>query len=173
MEASVADRPLLFLDIDGVLNCQGWTGPDYEQLKRKIGKTEHCVIPPGTSDRVKRLVECYEPVWATAWLGGAADWREALDIEGSWPYINFIGLKLPEIIKYAAGRKWAWVDDDAYWELQQLGWIEKQIVDTLHGDRAPFSQWGFGDDGLIVAPDGRFGLTDEIVHQLEAFANAT
>lgn len=170
--ALTSDRPLLFLDIDGVLNCQGWSGPDYEELKRTIdGLT--CVVPPQTSERVRRILQWYDPVWATAWLGKAATWREELGLDdASWPYLSYVGLKLPEIIRYAGGRKWAWVDDDAYWELQQLGWIEKQITQPLHRTGDPYTLWGFGDEGLIIGPDGRFGITDEIVDALEVYALA-
>lgn len=143
-----ADRPLLFLDVDGVLNALG--GPH----RRVLVDETPCDVPEGTKERVARLLEAFDPVWATAWLGRAhGAWRELLGLDRlPWPYVSYLQWKLPEIIRFAAGRPFAFVDDDADWELQELGWDPSMV------------------DGLIVAPDHLAGLTDEHVAELLAFA---
>lgn len=150
------ERPLLFVDVDGVLNVLGWRGPDYENLRVAVGGTP-CIVPPGTRARMERLLAVYDPVWATAWLGRAhSAWHEVLDLHTTpWPYVSYVGLKLPEIIRYATGRRWAWIDDDAYWELQQLGWTADHV------------------EGYIPFVDGRDGLTDELVDSLLEYAEQT
>lgn len=146
----MSEKPLLFLDVDGVLNCLGGSHPRY--LTPRGLSVE---VPTGTTDRLARLLDHFDPVWATAWLGTAhSEWKALLGLDSPfpWPYVRYTNLKLPEIIRHAAGRPYAWVDDDARWELHQLGWQTSHVA------------------GLIVAPDSRVGLTDALVDQLVAFA---
>jgi hypothetical protein len=155
-------RPLLFLDVDGVLNCL-FPIVEAEYVKTLDGSREvHSCVPKGTRDRLARVLEVYDPVWATAWMGGAhRHFRDHLGLsEIPWPYIDFFDFKLTQIIKYASKfgnfgtlRPWAWVDDDAKWEIKQLGEHFGQIPDTL-----------------IISPQGKIGITDEHVDQLLEFA---
>lgn len=146
-------KPILFLDVDGVLNCHAWPNADYENLLQDIGGFR-CLVPPETRERLRRILEHYEPVWATAWLGRAhSAWREALDLpQEPWPYVSYVEYKLPSIIKMAGWRPWAWVDDDANWEIERLGWKASYV------------------SGLVISPDGRYGITEEIVEQLIEYA---
>jgi hypothetical protein len=142
-------QPLLFLDVDGVLNVFGnESHPRYETPGGP------CWVPHAMAGRVKRLIEVYEPIWATAWLGGAHRvWSKLLDLNPiAWPYVNYNQWKLTEIIRMAGNRRWAWVDDDAPWELDGLGWTHDHV------------------EGLIVAPDPNEGLTDLHVDRLVAWA---
>lgn len=147
-------RPLLFLDVDGVLNCPGPFQDNYEFLPGMPGGV---FVPPGVRERVHRLIEVYDPVWCTAWLGRAhSSWKDYLGLEGEpWPWVNYRQYKLTELIRLAAGRPFAYVDDDVFtYELRGLGWTEDMV------------------DGLLVQPDHRVGLTDEHVEQLLAYAAA-
>jgi len=154
-------KPLLFLDVDGVLNaCPPL--PDVEVVEM-LGFP--ICIPPGTRERVARLTEAFEPVWATTWRGDAhKHFAEplGLDPEKPWPHIEFLGgLKLPEILDYAIGphqphttavRPWVFIDDDATWEAKNLG---------IRCD---------GDTSLMLAPDTARGLEDRHVDAALLFA---
>lgn len=146
----MSDRPLLFLDIDGVLNCIEGGHPAY----RTQGGMP-VWVPIGVTDRVSRLLEVFEPAWATAWLGSAhREWKPLLGLTDPfpWAFVAYGNLKLPEIIKRADGRPFVWIDDDADWELRELGWDRSMV------------------DGLVLAPDPRTGLTDLHVEEALAFA---
>lgn len=147
-----SESPLLFLDVDGVLNCIGERQDEHEYV---ILDGSHCYVPHGTRERVTRLLESYDPVWCTAWLGRAhSAWRRYLDLDPiPWPYVNYVQYKLPELIRMAAGRPWAYVDDDVFtYELEGLDWTPDMV------------------DGLLIQPDHRVGLTDEHVDRLLDYA---
>lgn len=147
----MTERPLLFLDVDGVLNCPGERQDDH--VPHFVGH-ETIWVPTHTRERVARLLAVYDPIWATAWVGRAhSAWRHVLDLPGeSWPYLNYLDFKLPEIIRIAKFHRWAWVDDDANWELRKLGWDRSMV------------------NGLVLDTDHREGLTDAHVGQLLAYA---
>lgn len=142
-------RPLLFLDVDGVLNCYR-DGYDFHDLGGI-----HVYVPPGTRERVTRLLEHFDPVWATAWLGRAhTAWRNLLGLTMlPWPYLDWVEYKLPHLLRFAGERPWAFVDDDAEWELRKLGWTREHVT------------------GLILSPDTEVGLTDAHVDELIAWAS--
>lgn len=148
----MTDRPLLFLDVDGVLNCMEGDHPAVEVLEP--GEFDMPVfLPDGVPRRVTELLKTFEPVWATAWRGCAhRAWRKVFDLGASWPYLDWVDLKLPEIIRHAKGRPFVWIDDDAEWELRELGWDRSMV------------------DGLILQPDPAVGLADEHVGEAVAWA---
>lgn len=141
-------KPLLFMDVDGVLNCFRDDGEMFN-----AGTADWCCVPPGTQDRLKILVKHFDPVWATAWFGRANVLREPLNLGPKpWPHIEWNQFKLTEILKFAKDRPWAWVDDDANFELDELGWTTLMVP------------------GLVVEPDPNFGLNDQHVEQLVQYA---
>lgn len=145
-------RPLLFLDVDGVLNCIGKRQDEHERVTLDAMV---CYVPHGTRERVQRLLAAFDPVWCTAWLGSAHHaWRDYLGLDPMpWPYVNYTQYKLTELIRMAGSRRWAYVDDDVFtYELKGLGWTPEMV------------------DGLLVQPDYEVGLTDAHVEQLLQFA---
>jgi hypothetical protein len=142
-----SSRPLLFLDIDGVLNR---IGPDFPRARPEGGSGAQLHIPEGTRERVLTLSEHFDPVWASAWRGSAhGAMAGPLGIEEHWPHLRYAASKLRALISYAGERRWAWVDDRA---LIELG---KQTV-----------------SGCVVVPDSAVGLTDEHVDWLLDFAKS-
>jgi hypothetical protein len=145
-------KPLLFLDVDGVINCLN-IGAGYEVVQPDPDGLI-ATVPPGMKARIARLADLYEVVWATAWRGAAhAHFRDYFGLPAeSWRYVDYSDLKLTEILRTAGERRWAWVDDDIKFELRNLGWRPDMVT------------------GLLVEPAPREGLTDAHVERLVAFA---
>jgi hypothetical protein len=145
-------KPILFLDVDGVLNCPG---PMQDKYDCSSAHGAEVAIPPGMMEKVKALSALYEPVWATAWFNDANSyWNQVFELESDWPVLEYNDKKLPMILEYAKGRSWAWVDDDALKECQELGIDPQQL------------------SGLILVPSFNIGLSDEHVMALIAHAKA-
>lgn len=156
------DKPLLFLDVDGVLNaCPPIKGVPVVQ---KNGYP--ICIPPGTKERIARLLKAFEPVWGTTWKAEAhPHFGRDLELgEEPWDHIDsklWGCWKLPAIIEYATQRRmsgptvhrpWVWIDDDGRWEMEEIGlWHDK--VKTL-----------------VISPQTSIGLTDDHVEEALAFA---
>ena len=118
-------RPLLFLDIDGVLNpvlpTDGFTAHDILDFTVLLSVTH--------ADWLRELSSTYELVWATTWEHEANRHIAPLLELPRLPVVEFTGYearpddpKLPvldlftgrkwvPILRYAAGRPFAWVDD--------------------------------------------------------------
>ena len=115
------DRPLLALDVDGVISLFGFNGP-LDQVPGRfhlIDGMAHC-IPDGIADRLRRLGERYDVFWATGWEDRANDrLPEILGLPGELPFLTFGGnarfgtahWKIDAIDRYAGDRPLAWVDD--------------------------------------------------------------
>lgn len=154
----LALKPKLYLDVDGVLNaCPPIPGEPVVRVKNFP-----ICIPSGTKERIARLVEVFEPVWCTTWRKEAhPHFSEALELgEDPWDHIEFNTYKLLGILEDAVEQKfsgtilcpWVWIDDDAKWELEELG---------LHCDKTRT---------LAINPNTAQGLTDEHVEEALAFA---
>jgi hypothetical protein len=109
------------MDVDGVISLFGFEGPLEEVPGRfhLIDGMAHC-IPSETGDRLRRLAEHYDLVWATGWEDRANDrLPQILGIDGDLPYLTFDGnarfgsahWKIDAIDRYAGERPLAWVDD--------------------------------------------------------------
>jgi hypothetical protein len=114
-------RPILALDVDGVISLFGFEGPLAEAPGRfhLIDGMAHC-IPEGIGERLSRLADHYEIVWATGWEDRANDWLpRVLGLPGELPFLTFDGSarfgsahwKIGAIDSYARDRPLAWVDD--------------------------------------------------------------
>lgn len=144
------EKPILFLDVDGVLNCIS----RHEDYEHHITDGIPVWVPTGTKERVAKLLDHFDPIWATAWQGTAHRcWRNILGLDGQpWPYVSYANYKLTEILRMAGERPWAFVDDDMGYELRGLGWTRDMV------------------NGLLIEPDPDEGLTDDHVEQLLDFA---
>lgn len=155
------EKPILFVDVDGVLNCFPLGRPDgCTEVPTSIGP---CWLPPEAKRHMEFLLAVFEPVWATAWLDIAHDqWHEAIGVPEvpAWPHVDFSRFKLPNIERYAGDRPWAWVDDDALWEVREM----RVVADQVKPDQFLLN------DNLVIAPDPQFGMTADHVDALLAWA---
>lgn len=155
--------PYLYLDVDGVLNaCPPLPGVEIFYFDHQGRRFPIC-IPPGTKERLDRLAESFEMVWATTWREHAHPTLAArLDLgEDEWERIEFFGdYKLPAIISHSMDIKmsgtilnpWLWIDDRGEKEMAALG--------IRCDDRQT----------KVITPELGVGLTDEHVEQALAFA---
>ena len=157
-----SQKPLLFVDVDGVISVFGYTlrldllpGPLHW-----IDGVQHC-IPPAMGERLTRLADAYDLVWATGWEEKANEYLPHLlglpfrDL----PTLTFDGRavfgtahwKLAAIEEHAGERPAAWIDDSLDDECRE--WARSRGAPTL-----------------LIETDPAVGLTDDRVDQLLGWA---
>jgi hypothetical protein len=114
------ERPVLAVDVDGVISLFGFEDPTEASGEfHLIDGVAHC-ISRGAGERLRRLSEWYDLIWATGWEERANDYLPALlELPGELPYLSFEGRarfgsahwKIDAIAEYAGDRPVAWVDD--------------------------------------------------------------
>jgi hypothetical protein len=113
-------RPLLAVDVDGVISLFGFDEPPPGSAARfqLVDGMMHC-ISIGAGRRLLRLGEHFEMVWATGWEGKANDYLPNILGLPELPYLTFGGAsrfgsahwKLGPLNEYGSGRPLAWIDD--------------------------------------------------------------
>jgi hypothetical protein len=114
-------RPVLAVDVDGVISLFGYEGPIDELAGRfhLIDGMAHC-ISDAAGPQLMRLGEVYELVWATGWESRANDQLPLiLGLRTELPALSFEGRarfgtahwKLDALDAYAGDRPLAWIDD--------------------------------------------------------------
>jgi hypothetical protein len=156
-------KPILFVDVDGVISVFGFS-PDAGRLPGPfhwIDGVAHC-IPPDVGERLVRVSNRFELVWATGWEEKANEYLPfILDLPSrELPCLLFQGQavfgsahwKLDAISEYAGDRPAAWIDDN--------------IDDACR-------YWATARDAptLLVETESATGMTDEHVDKLLAWAN--
>ncbi len=112
-------RPILAVDIDGVLSLFGFAEPpNLPGVEfHLVDGVMHC-FSRAAGKGIMRLADHYDVVWVSGWEGGAEKLAEVLDLP-EWPYLTFGGAarfgsadwKLEPLERYAQGRPLAWIDD--------------------------------------------------------------
>ena len=114
-------RPVLAVDVDGVISLFGFDGPldDLGGRFHLIDGMPHC-ISDRAGPQLLRLAEVYELVWATGWEARANDHLPLiLGLAGDLPVLTFNGRaqfgtahwKLEALDEYSRDRPLAWIDD--------------------------------------------------------------
>ncbi|MFY9265796.1 MAG: HAD domain-containing protein [Solirubrobacterales bacterium] len=176
-DASKFSRPLLFVDVDGVISTYGFAANrEVPSGTRPIGGaaidgggTFHNVegvihhIGHGMSARMLSVLPHFEAVWATGWGSRANDHLvHLLSLPEQLEVVEFAVApssdgsghwKLDALTARAAGRAAAWIDDgfnDACFE-----WAAERV-----------------DPTLLIGTDPAVGWTDSHVDELIAWADA-
>jgi hypothetical protein len=150
------------VDVDGVISVFGFPhdGPAPGRF-HSVDGIPHC-IGHRCGDRLLRLAEAYELVWATGWEERANEHLpDLLGLGRELPTLSFdqtpvwgtAHWKLPAIDHYAAGRPAAWIDDS--YNDACYAWAEQREEPTL-----------------LVRTEPAVGITDEHVEELLAWAAA-
>ncbi|MFE0425805.1 HAD domain-containing protein [Streptomyces sp. NPDC058953] len=166
-------RPLLLIDVDGPLNPYGG-----KPERRPEGYTTHRMRPegwPGTKPlrvwlspdhgrELLALAEFFDLVWATTWQGEANRWISPPLGLPELPFIDWPVMhgaaprgtfwKTQYILDFAAGRPFAWVDDD-------ITELDREFVAQRHLAAA-----------LLLHIDHRIGLTRPDFDALKQWATA-
>jgi hypothetical protein len=131
-------RPLLAVDVDGVISLFGFDEPpDCEQAKfQLIDGMVHC-ISLAAGARLRRLAADYDLFWATGWEDRANDSLAPLIGLPDLPFLSFDGAarfgsahwKLGPLDEYAADRALAWIDDS--FDESCYEWAQGRDAETL------------------------------------------
>jgi hypothetical protein len=158
-----AQRPLLFLDVDGVISLFGFRSSQSEAPGQFhwIDGVAHC-IPSEAGERLERLAVAFDLVWATGWEERANDHLPfilKLPFQ-ELPCLTFDGRamfgsshwKLDAIEEYSAGRPAAWIDDNM-------------------GDAARLWALARREPTLLVETESAKGMTEAHVEELLRWAD--
>jgi hypothetical protein len=116
-----SQRPVLAIDVDGVISLFGFDGPldEVPGNFHLIDGVAHC-IAEGVGPRLMRLADDFEMVWATGWEDRANDHLpHLLGLPDDLPTLTFGGRarfgtahwKLDALDEFAQSRALAWIDD--------------------------------------------------------------
>ena len=153
-------RPLLAVDVDGVVSLFGFDeSPDSSSVCFELidGKV-HC-ISLAAGNRLLRLSEVFDLVWASGWEARANRHLPSLLGLPALPHLDFDGAarfgsadwKLEPLAAYAEGRPLAWLDD--CFDDGCYAWAEKRREPTL-----------------LLATEPQLGIEEEHVAALLAWA---
>jgi len=153
-------RPILAVDVDGVISLFGFDEPPDRGAARfeLIDGMVHC-ISLVAGERLRRLAEHYELVWATGWEDRANDYLPNLLGLPELPHLTFDGAarfgsahwKLGPLDEYGAGRAMAWIDDN----------FDESCYEWAQGREEPT---------LLVPTESHLGLEEAQVEALTAWA---
>jgi hypothetical protein len=158
--ASADRRPILLVDVDGVLNPWLAEGcpPGFGVYDFFPG--ERVLLSPGHGELLLSLAQAYELMWATAWEHRANRLICPVLSLPELPVIEFplsgrdlFFRKLPAVIDAVGNRPCAWIDDEH--RPDHYTWAESRGVPTL-----------------IIDIDPAEGLTGDVVARLAEWAAA-
>ncbi len=166
-------RPVLFLDVDGVISLFGFP----QGYGLASGNASFEERPPGSLHNVngvihyisaasgpflRRLEEEFELVWATGWEETANDYLPLLlELPGELPVLNFDGRvaagaahwKTDAMAEYAGIRPFAWIDDRIDQTCRE--WARRHPAPTL-----------------LIETASEQGMAEEHVEELLAWARS-
>jgi hypothetical protein len=131
-------RPILAVDVDGVISLFGAENPPDRALTKLelVDGIPHLISLP-CGDRLQRLSEHFELVWATGWEDKANFYLPSLLGLSELPYVSFdvaaragnAHWKVGALEEYATGRALAWIDDN--FDESCYEWAEQRAQPTL------------------------------------------
>lgn len=153
------NRPLLAIDIDGVISLFGFEQPPPPEVARfeLIDGTPH-LISFAAAERIRRLAERFELVWATGWQDRANDRLSLLTGIGPLPVIEFDAHRESGTAAGTTAAHWKLGALDAFCGPRPLAWIDDSF------DRSCF-EWceareAAGSPTLLVPTEPEIGFEE-------------
>jgi len=151
-------RPLLAVDIDGVISLFGFEERPARTQFQMVDGVLHCISLP-VGDRLLRLSERFELVWASGWEDKANYYLPELLGLPELPHVAFdvaardgdAHWKLAGLEAYVGTRAIAWIDDN--FDFSCYEWAERRAQPTL-----------------LVPTESHLGLEEGHVAALESWA---
>ena len=149
-------KPLLLLDVDGVLNPFPRTPEGFYEYKLFAGDEDPVRLSARHGEWLRELGAIFEIVWASAWGEAANELLCPIFDLPPFPVVPFPAVpfeprdKLPAVDAFARERTAAWVEDIVTEEAR--AWVAERTVPTL-----------------IVEVNSASGLTREIVQELQGW----
>ena len=153
-------RPILAVDIDGVISLFGFDKPPpSEEAKFElVDGMVHCISRLAGA-RLLRLAEHYDLIWASGWEDRANDYLPNILGLPELPYLTFNGAarfgsahwKLGPLDQYCKRRAMAWIDDN----------FDESCYEWARGREEPT---------LLVPTEPHLGLEEVQVEALIAWA---
>jgi hypothetical protein len=132
------DRPLLAVDIDGVISLFGFDEPPPASMAKfeLVDGTVHC-ISLGAGQRLMRLNDHFDLVWASGWEQKANDYMPNILGLPELPFLAFGGAsrfgsahwKLEPLDECGGDRPLAWIDDS--FDQSCFEWAQNRAAPTL------------------------------------------
>lgn len=157
-------RPILAVDVDGVVSLFGFDEPPQRATAKfeLIDGMMHC-ISLAAGERLRRLQEQYELIWATGWEERANDVLPDL-----------LGLPQLDVIQFDGAARWG----TAHWKLapldekaagRPLAWIDDSFDESCY-------EWArqrqaAGAPTLLVPTESHLGLEEAHTEALSAWAS--
>jgi hypothetical protein len=174
MDTTLSRKPVLYLDVDGVISLFGFNQP----YGLASGDAPFSSCPPGRLHSIngvmhyisgacgtylRQLADRFELVWATGWEETANDYLpHLLELPGHLPYLTFDG-------RVAAGAAHWKIDAIAAHagETRPFAWIDDNVDEACHA-------WAAERPGptLIIETVRHEGMTEEHVETLIAWADS-
>jgi hypothetical protein len=152
-------RPLLAVDVDGVISLFGFEETPSASVARfeLIDGMVHC-ISLAAGERLARLGQHYDLVWATGWEAKANDYLPHILGLPELPYLTFEGAarfgsahwKLGPLDEFGGDRPLAWIDDS----------LDESCYEWAQGREAPT---------LLVPTESALGLEEAHTETLIAW----
>ena len=159
-------RPLLLIDVDGVLSLFGFEPGSPPQGKLTLIDGSPHLLSLHTASRLRALSHFYECAWCTGWEERAGEHLPFhLDLPRGWPFVP-LG-RIGRVGTSVAGH-WKLDAIDAFAGRDRpLAWIDDVLDDECR-------EWASTRPGptLLVETDPAVGLTGEDAALLEAWAAA-
>ena len=145
-------KPLLFLDVDGVVSAQPVPGSAPPGHEHQLG-----FVPEGAGERIRALSSRYEIIWATGWGQDANTYfGPLLGLEADFPVLAFghgatsgatslsSDWKIKAVDRTAGAHAVAWVDDNI--SRRQERWARRRRMPTRLVRTNPYT--GISDDDV-------------------------
>lgn len=156
-------KPVLAVDVDGVISVFGFDEPPAPQEARfeLVDGMMHC-ISLRAGERLRRLSEHFELIWASGWEDKANYYLPTLLGLPELPHLSFDGAarfgsahwKLGPLDSYGEGRALAWIDDN----------FDESCYEWARGRTEPT---------LLVPTEPHLGLQEAETEALLAWARGT